>query len=138
MSLLPRTLGMPNIAPDLLKIMATLVVAKSLVDLPGIDVVERDTFQDVFGSVIEDDDHGVVHLLHHFPAWTHQTTWWQRDNAIPTLFKGKNVLKGLRDIAPETIGAKMAILETLNRGPEKSLGLRIQIVKPPLEEVGQS
>jgi hypothetical protein len=48
------------------------------------------------------------------------------------------VPKGHRDIAPETVGGKMPILETLDRGPEKSLGLRIQIVKPPLEEIGQS
>lgn len=113
--------------------MAPLVLAKSLVDLPGIGVVERDTFQDVFGSVIKDDDHGVLYLPHNFPAWTHKTARRQRDNAIPTHFKRENVLKGLRDIAPETVGGETSILETLDRGPEKSLGLRIQIVKPSLE-----
>src|SRR5690349_13434510 len=118
--------------------MAPLVTGKNLIDLLRIDVVERDAFQDVFGSIIEDDDHGVLHLLHNFPARTHQTAWRQSDDAISTLFKRENVPKGLRDIAPETIGGQMAIPETLDRGPEKSLGLGIQIVESPLQDMGQA
>jgi len=48
------------------------------------------------------------------------------------------VLKGLRDIAPETVEGQMSLLETLDRGSEMSLDLCIQIVKLPPEEIGQS
>lgn len=114
MGLLPRTLEIADIAPDLSKVMTPLVVGKNLIDLPGIDVVERDTFQDVFRLINEDDDCGVLHLLQNFPARSHQPSRRQRNNAIPTLFERENVLKGLRDIPPEAVGRQMASLETLD------------------------
>jgi len=117
-----------------LKIIEPFVVAKNFVHRTGIDVIECDAFKDVLGNINKNDDKSVLHPLYNFPARTHETAWRQGNNAIPTFYtREKKVLKGLRDIAPETVEGQMSLLETLYRGSEMSLDLRIQIVKLPRE-----
>lgn len=131
-------LEISDVLPDCLKIADLFVVCENLVDLRGIDVTERDAFKNVFGTIKEDDDKRVLCFLHDLPARPHGTAWRRGDHAIPTFATNEHMPKRLRDIAPETVDGQMALPETLNRGPEISLDLSIQIVEPAREEIGQS